>query len=87
MDEFYSAAFLEGTVVNENTDPPFAFGSLDPNPGLPDPNVFGGPTTGNSGRLNPVIPGPKDWALLTGAGLLGLAVCRRLLGHKPPLSP
>jgi hypothetical protein len=87
VDEFDSAAFLEGSVVDESTDPPFTIGSLDPNTGLPDPNVFGGPTTGSSRLVNPVIPEPKDWALLTGAGLLGLALFRRLLARSTPPSP
>lgn len=78
LDTFDSAAFLDGAVVDESTDPPFTIGALDPTSGLPDPTSFGGPTTGSSRLVNPVVPEPEDWALITGAGLLGLAVWRRL---------
>ena len=52
VDDFDSAAFLEGSVVDESTDPPFMIGAQLPN-GLPDPAAFGGPTTARSLLLNP----------------------------------
>ena len=54
IDEFDSAAFLEGAVVDESTDPPFTIGAQLPS-GLPDPAAFGGPTTASSTLLNEVV--------------------------------
>lgn len=59
IDEFDSAAFLEGAVVDESTDPPFTIGVRLPN-GLPDPNAFGGPTSATSQLQNPIIPEPAS---------------------------
>ena len=74
IDQFDSAAFLEGAVVDESTDPPFTIGALLPN-GLPDPAAFGGPTTATSTILNVVLPLPASaWmglSLLTGCGVIG----------------
>ena len=71
IDEFDSAAVLEGLVVDESTDPPFTIGATLPN-GLPDPAAFGGPTTATSTLLTPVqtVPEPSTVALL----MLGLCV-------------
>jgi hypothetical protein len=58
IDEFDSAAFLEGAVVDEFEDPPFTLGAIDPATGLPsfDPIIgLTGPTTATSTLLNPVI--------------------------------
>ncbi len=55
VDSFDSGAVLEGAVVDESTDPPFTIGALDPDTGLPDPAVFGGPTTASSTLQNEVI--------------------------------
>ncbi len=54
IDEFDSGAFLEGAVVDESSDPPFTIGSMLPS-GLPDPAVFGGPTTATSNLLTPIV--------------------------------
>ena len=48
IDQFDSAAYLAGAVVDESADPPFAIGTIDPTTGFPDPNVFGGPTRASS---------------------------------------
>ncbi len=70
---FDSAGYLTGAVVDMSTDPPFTIGQLDPNTGLPDPNVFGGPTTASSQLQNPVVDGAVSepasvlvWAMLVG---------------------
>jgi len=71
IDEFDTAAFLEGAVVDESTDPPFTIGAQLPN-GLPDPAAFGGPTTATSQLLNSTIPEPGSiivWSLLGALGI------------------
>ena len=79
LDQFDSAAFLAGAVVDEITDPPFTIGAQLPN-GLPNPAAFGGPTTATSTLLNPLpggaIPEPVS-ALLCAAGLGALAMSTR----------
>ena len=73
IDAFDSAAFLEGAL-----NPPFQIGGLDPDTGLPDPNLFGGPTTASSHLNNPVlsdvpdVPEPASmlvWSLLAALGI------------------
>lgn len=78
IDEFDSAAFLQGAVVDESTDPPFMIGAQLPN-GLPDPDAFGGPTTATSNLLNPVIPEPSR-ALLIVVGAMAMLCQRRRRG-------
>ena len=83
IDEFDSAALLEGAVVDESTDPPFMIGARLPN-GLPDPMAFGGPTTATSTLLNPTaqpIPEPLS-ATLCGMGLAAAALG---LGRRRPV--
>lgn len=78
IDEFDSAAFLEGAVVDESTDPPFTIGAIDPNTGLPDPIVFGGPTTATSQLQNPIVPEPVSAMVwLMGLTTLGVVTRRR----------
>ena len=64
IDTFDSAATLEGAIVDETSDPPFTIGMIDPSTGLPDPSVFGGPTTARSNLLNPIVPEPSPLVLL-----------------------
>lgn len=75
VNQFDTAAFLQGAVVDVSTDPPFTIGGGSPS--QPDPSVFGGPTTATSNLLNPVVPIPAAvW--LFGSGLIGLiGVARR----------
>lgn len=65
LDTFDSAAFLQGAVVDQSTDPPFQIGELMPN-GLPDPNVFGGPTTASARLANPIPVGveSQSWSVI-----------------------
>ena len=75
LDTFDSAAFLAGAVVDQSADPPFTIGGQLPN-GLPDPSLFGGPTTASSTLVNEIVPEPSSiMLLLVGAILAG--VCRR----------
>ena len=76
LTEFDSGAFLEGAVVDESTDPPFTIGAQLPN-GLPDPNVFFGPTTASSNLLNPIVPEPATLWLLGSAGVICVRNRRR----------
>lgn len=64
IDEFDSAAFLEGAIVDLSADPPFTIGALLPT-GLPDPAAFGGPTTATSTLLNPLVNNPPDCSAAT----------------------
>jgi hypothetical protein len=80
LDSFDSAAFLQGAVVDESTDPPFTIGTLNPDTGLPDPASFGGPTTASSNLVNPVVPEPSSLVLVI-AGLFA-AGCRFCRGGK-----
>ena len=67
IDSFGSAADLKGAVVDVindpnhvppcSADPTFEIGAINPNTGLPDPLVFGGPTTATSHLRNPILPG------------------------------
>ena len=77
LEKFDSAAFLEGAVVDESTDPPFTIGTIGPLTGLPDPNAFGGPTTATSQLQNPVLPEPSTLALLSMGTLALLAYAWR----------
>ncbi|MFN0056801.1 MAG: PEP-CTERM sorting domain-containing protein [Planctomycetales bacterium] len=80
VENFNSGAYIEGAVADISTDPPFTIGSLGPN-GLPDPSVFGGPTSASSKLLNPVVtsvPEPATW-LLSLVALGGLVSRRKLL--------
>ncbi len=54
LENFDSAAFLEGAIVDLSADPPFTLGDRDPMTGLPVPGAFGGPTTATSRLLNPL---------------------------------
>lgn len=72
LDMFDSAAFLEGAIVDEITDPPFIIGAQLPN-GLPDPAAFGGPTTATSTLMNPIIPEPASIGLVMAGATLVLA--------------
>ncbi|MDQ2695287.1 MAG: PEP-CTERM sorting domain-containing protein [Pseudomonadota bacterium] len=76
IDQFDSAAFLEGAIVDESTDPPFTIGMIDPLTGLPNPAAFGGPASATSTLLNPQVPEPAALALW-GAGLGILVLGRR----------
>ncbi len=54
LDEFDSAAFLEGAIVDESTDPPFTLGSGSSfSPAFSGPGALTGPTTASSSLLNP----------------------------------
>ena len=56
IDEFDSAAFLAGAIVDESTDPPFTIGAGSPAaPAFSGPGALTGPTTATSTLLNPVI--------------------------------
>lgn len=77
VDNFDSAAFLEGAIIDESSDPPFTIGFLDPDTGLPDPTVFGGPTTASSKLRNGVFPEPASLGLLVIGALLWAAARRR----------
>jgi hypothetical protein len=59
LDEFDSAAFLEGALVDESADPPFAIGRRLPS-GLPDPAAFGGPASATSAVVNPLPDADGD---------------------------
>lgn len=76
IDNFDSAAYLEGAIVDESADPPFTIGALDPSSGLPDPSAFGGPVSASSSLVNGVVPEPSSW-LLAGLGALGLGTVVR----------
>lgn len=76
IDSFDSAAALDGAVVDVTTDPPFTIGMIDPLTGLPDPTVFGGPTSANSNLLNPVVPEPSQ-AILAILGSAAMFFRRR----------
>ena len=81
IDQFDSAAFLAGAVVDVSTDPPFTIGACVSGTGgigcVPDPGAFGGPTTASSNLLNSVtVPEPGTLALF-GFGLAGLGYMRR----------
>jgi hypothetical protein len=55
LDEFDSAAFLEGAIVDERTDPPFTLGAGDKDfPAFTGPGALIGPTTATSKLLNPI---------------------------------
>jgi hypothetical protein len=77
LNMFASAAFLEGAVVDESTDPPFTIGAMLPGTPIPDPSVFGGPTVVNSTLVNDVVPEPTTLAL----GLVGLVLLARRRRH------
>ena len=56
IDEFDSAAFLEGAIVDESTDPPFTLGAgTSDAPAFSGPDALTGPTTASSQRLNHII--------------------------------
>jgi len=74
INQFDDAAFLEGAILDESSDPPFHIGAQLPN-GLPDPDAFGGPTTATSRLLNSMIPEPTTVTALTIGALA--ALCRR----------
>jgi len=77
IDEFDSAAFLAGAVVDVSTDPPFTLGAgSSNNPAFSGPGALTGPTTATSTLVNPVVPEPST-ALLLVVGLIGLLGCRR----------
>lgn len=59
LDEFDSAAFLDGALVDESTDPPFQIGRLLPS-SLPDPAVFGGPASATASVANPLPDADGD---------------------------
>lgn len=76
IDEFDSAAFLEGAVLDETTDPPFELGenvgdSENPIPGFDGASAMTGPTVATSRLVNNVVPEPGSLALLA-AGVAGL---------------
>ena len=57
IDEFDSAAFLAGAIVDETTHPPFTLGAGSPGaPAFDGPGALTGPTTATSTLLNPVVP-------------------------------
>ena len=63
--------------MDESADPPFPIGAMLPS-GLPDPAVFGGPTTATSTLLDPLAEVAELTALaLLGLGLAGLGLSRR----------
>ncbi|MEE8584473.1 MAG: hypothetical protein V3T83_06425 [Acidobacteriota bacterium] len=59
LDQFDSAAFMAGAIVDESDDPPFEIGAKLPN-GLPDPAAFGGPATASSSVANPLPDADGD---------------------------
>lgn len=61
IDEFDSAAFLAGVIVDVSTDPPFTLGAGSPSaPAFSGPGALTGPTTATSTLLNPVANQPPD---------------------------
>jgi hypothetical protein len=62
IDQFDSAAFLQGAVVDLSTDPPFEIGAQEGD-GSPDPDAFGGPCTARSRMRNdaPIPTLPTTW--------------------------
>jgi hypothetical protein len=61
IDEFDSAAFLAGAIVDESTDPPFTLGAGSPSaPAFTGPGALTGPTTATSTLLNPVVQPPLE---------------------------
>jgi hypothetical protein len=61
IDEFDSAAFLAGAIVDESTDPPFTLGAGSPvAPAFSGPGALSGPTTATSTLLNPLLDTDGD---------------------------
>jgi hypothetical protein len=77
LNEFDAAAFLQGAVVDESTDPPFTLGAINPSTGLPDPNVFGGPATATSTLRAPVAAVPEPSGLALAGSAIAALVCWR----------
>jgi hypothetical protein len=73
INEFDTAARIDGDVLDESDDPPFTIGATLPN-GLPDPAAFGGPTTATSNLQNPILPEPATMTMLA---VGALAILRR----------
>lgn len=56
IDEFDSAAFLQGAVVDVSTDPPFTLGAGSPGaPAFSGPGALTGPTTATSTLVTPIV--------------------------------
>ena len=77
LDMFDSAAFLQGAVVDETTDPPFTLGAGSSSaPAFSGPGSLSGPTSAASLLMNPVVPEPGA-ALLSLIGGVAMLIRRR----------
>ena len=65
IDTFDSEAFLQGAIVDVDTDPPFTIGGSG--------GFFGGPTTASSNLLNGVVPEPSTFVVWSVLGFIALS--------------